>query len=238
MSAFTQISTGVIGLDKLLNGGLPAGRVYLVSGPPGSGKSTLGVHFLEDGAKRGENGLYIVTLEHPRNIIDDMTNIFPSLPQHIKERRINFADMGWSLESHYDGVGKSDKIATPLNFANKIQDLVKKSDTKRLVLDSSAVIKNVSSDEKVQKYELSRFIRKLKDMGCTTIILSEMTEPDNYTVEQFLVHGVIFMHNFLKGAKMVRGVQIMKMGGVYHSCDIKRMILTDKGIEVFDEKVL
>jgi circadian clock protein KaiC len=58
-------STGVPGLDEVLNGGLPSKRLYLIKGDPGVGKTTLAMQFLLEGAQRGELGLY-VHFQRPR----------------------------------------------------------------------------------------------------------------------------------------------------------------------------
>ena len=57
------VSTGIAGLDDILAGGLTRGRLYLVEGTPGAGKTTLALQFLLDGARRGEKGLYITLSE-------------------------------------------------------------------------------------------------------------------------------------------------------------------------------
>src|SRR5688572_27673652 len=54
-----RVCTGIAGLDEVLNGGLLAERTYLVRGGPGSGKTTLGMHFLSEGARNGEQTLFI-----------------------------------------------------------------------------------------------------------------------------------------------------------------------------------
>jgi circadian clock protein KaiC len=54
-----RVSTGVSGLDEVLDGGLVAGRSYLVRGAPGSGKTVLGFHFLTAGAENGERALFV-----------------------------------------------------------------------------------------------------------------------------------------------------------------------------------
>src|SRR5438128_8884903 len=58
-----RAATGVTGLDDILGGGLPVDRLYLVQGTPGVGKTTLGLQFLLEGARRGESVLYITLSE-------------------------------------------------------------------------------------------------------------------------------------------------------------------------------
>ncbi len=93
-----RISTGIAGLDEILAGGLIPNRTYLVRGGPGSGKTTLGLHFLSAGAARGERTLYI-SLEEP--------------VEHIKknaERRglnienVNFLDLSPTSEFFKDAL--------------------------------------------------------------------------------------------------------------------------------------
>lgn len=55
--------SGVEGLDAILDGGLPANHLYLIDGEPGTGKTTLALQFLLEGAKRGERGLYVTLSE-------------------------------------------------------------------------------------------------------------------------------------------------------------------------------
>src|SRR4051794_7982834 len=64
-------ATGVAGLDTILGGGLPKGRMYLVQGDPGVGKTTLALQFLMEGRRRGERGLY-VTLGETRVELEEV----------------------------------------------------------------------------------------------------------------------------------------------------------------------
>src|SRR5580700_221109 len=61
--ASANAATGVAGLDDVLCGGFPRGRVYLVQGDPGVGKTTLAMQFLREGARLGEQSLYVTLSE-------------------------------------------------------------------------------------------------------------------------------------------------------------------------------
>src|ERR1700735_3436794 len=63
-----RISTGNVGLDNILGGGLDPDRVYLYEGRPGTGKTTLAMQFLLDGARRGERCMYVTLSENKREL--------------------------------------------------------------------------------------------------------------------------------------------------------------------------
>ena len=74
-----RLSTGVAGLDEILLGGLIPGRVYLVRGAPGTGKSTLALHFLSAGVANGERALYISLANPEAKIREDAASMGFSL---------------------------------------------------------------------------------------------------------------------------------------------------------------
>jgi circadian clock protein KaiC len=74
---------GVPGLDDVLNGGLARNRLYLMEGAPGSGKTTLGLQFLFEGANAGEKGLYITLSETEQELRETAASHNWSIPQNI-----------------------------------------------------------------------------------------------------------------------------------------------------------
>ncbi|AEH59895.1 putative circadian clock protein, KaiC [Methanosalsum zhilinae DSM 4017] len=243
-----RIPTGIEGLDELIEGGLLSERVYLVSGPPGCGKTTFGMQFLIQGASQGEVGLYVTLLESPQNIIDDISNYAINLPSLIKSRKVLFADLGPRLEYGYmdemhDIITPEYEVGhasletdapSPAMVYKEISNYVREYNVKRLVIDSLSAIRFTTKDTSLEEKEMSRFIRHLKKLGCTTVLISEMTDPQAYTTEQFASHGVIFLHNFLYDKSMIRALQIIKMRGTMHDCDMRRMDFTGRGLKIFD----
>src|SRR3954471_18141003 len=65
-----RCGTGIDGLDDVLEGGLPAGHLYLIEGEPGTGKTTLALQFLLEGVKRGETVLYVTLSETKQELIN------------------------------------------------------------------------------------------------------------------------------------------------------------------------
>ena len=65
-----RLGTGVSGFDDVLDGGLPAQRLYLIQGDPGAGKTTLALQFLLEGVRRGERVLYLTLSETPDELGD------------------------------------------------------------------------------------------------------------------------------------------------------------------------
>ncbi|TGC07238.1 RAD55 family ATPase [Methanolobus halotolerans] len=241
-----RIPTGIEGFDELVQGGLLSERVYVLSGPPGSGKTTFGVQFLAGGAVRGEVGLYATLLECPQNIINDMSNYSLNIPAHINGQKLLFADLGPRMEYGYMdelnefitpdyNVGRTSiesEAPSPSMVFKEIAAYVSEYDVKRLVIDSVSAIRFTTNDFSLQEKEMSRFIRNLKKLGCTTVLLSEMTDPTAYSTEQFAAHGVIFMHNFLYDKTMTRAIQLIKMRGTRHDCNMRTVSFSENGLKV------
>jgi len=233
-----RIKTGIPGLDDQMEGGFLENRTYLMSGPPGSGKTTFGVQFLAHGASRGDVGLYVSLMENPVNIVNDMSNYPFKIKELSQAKKLYFVDMGPVSYLELDGAPRfesENSVPTAFDIIKKLETIVKRVNVRRLVIDSIMTVRYGSEDPKLEKKEMTRFFRSLKDLGCTTLLLSEMTEPDNYTIEHFLAHGVLFMHNFLEMGEMIRAIQLIKLRGTQHDCSLHRLAFTPEGLEVTPE---
>src|SRR5659263_547409 len=106
-----QIKTGIEGFDALVEGGLLQGRQYLISGSPGSGKTTFGVQFLASGALEGEPGAYIALSESVETIRQDMLRFALQTDDLEKKKKLFFIDLGPS--ANYGEYDESSSLITP-----------------------------------------------------------------------------------------------------------------------------
>ncbi len=222
-----RVSSGVSGLHSLIGGGLPAGRLYVVSGPPGSGKTTLSTQFLVEGARQGESCLFVSMHESRADIIEDMSAYEFGFDRAIETDRLTFVDV-------FSSDGKRlfrppGKHRDSSGLINRLTGFIDANDVERVVLDSTMLLKHFLSDTDSNTIQ---FLTALKRTDATTLLISEMTDPSAYADEQYLSHGVIFLHNFLEDSGMQRGIQVLKMRGAAIDTDIYEISFEADGITV------
>jgi len=224
MTRVERVKTGIEGLDELINGGIPANSTVLLSGVAGSGKTLFAFQFLYNGAvKYKEPGVYVSLEEEPERIIKSVTSTF-----------------GWNLKNLIKKRKLSVVKAELYNFDKlkmMIQDEVDRIKAKRLVLDQSTILALFFERPlEVRKgiFELSRMLRKL---GCTTLLISELTEGKKgisaFGVEEFVVDGIIILYYIKEGNVFTRALSIRKMRNTAHDTGVHPIRITKKGIIVY-----
>ena len=88
-----NVPSGIAGLDDLLGGGYPRGRVILVTGGPGSGKTLMGMQFLIDGIQRfDERGVFVSLEESKYHLLSEMQNFGWDIEKYEKKSQIAIVD--------------------------------------------------------------------------------------------------------------------------------------------------
>ncbi|ARS88768.1 RAD55 family ATPase [Natrarchaeobaculum aegyptiacum] len=233
-----RITTGVPGFDALVDGGILKDRLYVISGPPGSGKTTFCSQFVTQGAIDGETTLFLTLHESEDEIVSDMGNYEFGFDRavesgHVKVLNVFDSEAQRLLSSSSRSSGEF--LSNVDNLANQLVAFVESRGVDRLVIDSTMLLEYYFSDD---LNALVKFLTKLKRANATVLLISEMTDPTSYTDGHYLAHGVIFMHNYLESGGMTRGVQIIKMRGTQIDCDIRPVEFTETGLRVDpDDKV-
>ena len=113
------VTTGIIGFDDIIRGGFTSSRLYLIEGNPGSGKTTLAMQFLLEGARRGERGLYV------------------TLSETSEELRAVAHSHGWSLDriDLFELTPSEDSLEPDSQYTMFYPSEVELSETTRAVLD-------------------------------------------------------------------------------------------------------
>lgn len=219
-----RISTGVPGLDSLLDGGLPARRLYTLSGPPGSGKTTLAAQYVTEGVRNGDDVLYVTMHETRNELVDDMANY-----EFGFSRAANADDFEFLNLTRERSRRSLTQYGRESGLSSRLASMIRQEDYDRVVVDSTMLLAHFADDG---DGEVTHFATGLKQTDATVLLVSEMTDPTAYAEEHYLAHGVIFLHNFLESGGMTRGIQLVKMRGTNIDCDIRDVSFTGEGLQV------
>ncbi|MFQ6060817.1 MAG: RAD55 family ATPase [Thermoplasmata archaeon] len=210
----------VEGFDEEIEG-VPEGHVVLISGPPGTMKSSLAYNILYHHAKDdGVRGLY-VTLEQSRSSLEfhmaglgmDPADVADELNiQDFSKIRRGIQEMGGEKESIEKGSHWMDIIRKHLT------DLKDGMGYELLVIDSLPVLETIS-DLKNRRTEMFHFFGWLRTLGATTFIISEISPDPNVVYdEDYLADGLLYLTMDKVGEMDVyRRIRCVKMRGVDHS---------------------
>lgn len=225
-----RISTGVPGLDIMIGGGLIPGRTYLVKGAPGTGKTTLAMHFAMAGVANGENVLYI-TLEEPgENIKQD----FSRMGFDVYNENFTLIDATPTTE-HY--VLVEDFFESFAKNLNKLTDAIKEQFKtrrySRVVVDPITMLKFASTDELEYRKAFLSFIKSMMRLRTTVLLTAEGTGIE---IEEYLVSGVIQLEIFEKDGRLERAVKITKFRGSGFDNVIRPYEITQNGMVVYPDK--
>lgn len=206
------VSTGIPGLDEILCGGLTRERLYLVEGEPGTGKTTLALQFLAEGARNGEAVLYL------------------TLAESESELRAVAASHGWNLDGIHirEMVSAETMLAQDQHYTmfhpsevelgattREIMKVVEEIKPTRLVLDSLSELQLLSENALRYRRQVLAFKQFFVNRNCTVILLDDRASSNGDLQVRSIAHGVITLQQSLKdyGAER-RRLRVVKYRGV------------------------
>lgn len=234
-----RVKTGVDGLDVMLQGGFLPGRTILLSGPAGSGKTTLAMQFVYQGALRyGERGLYVTLEESKKKIVEDMAQFGFDLDGAERSGRLLI--VGGPVAKVTKTMQKVD--AQVENIVAEIEQLVRDYQIKRVVVDSVNLLTMLVKSDDERRIALAGLVNSLSSLGCTVILTSETEEGSmklsRYGIEEFIVDGVVVLYLIRQGSTFVPGIAVRKMRGSNHDKEIRLFKITDKGAQVYPQETM
>ena len=228
--------TGVPGLDEVLGGGLAPAHMFLLEGSPGTGKTTIALRFLLEGAAKGERGLYITLSENERELragalshgwtLDGNIEVFELVPPES----LPDADQQQSLLYSSDlELGETTKL---------IFDTFEKVRPKRVVLDSLSEIRLLAQSSLRYRRQVLALKHYFSRHDSTVLLLDDLTTDVLDKTVHSVVHGVIQLEELAPdyGAER-RRLRVSKYRGHAFRGGYHDMVIKTGGVAVFPRLV-
>ncbi|MGQ4914666.1 MAG: KaiC domain-containing protein [Candidatus Asgardarchaeia archaeon] len=210
-----RLSTGIPEFDQLIEGGIPKGFLVAAVGEPGTGKTIFCIHFIAEGIKEDQPGIYITTEESRESIIEQAKQFNFDFDEAMNEKRLIIIDAlmrsedKWSLRN-LDIKELIDKIIE----AKKVFGYK----DARLVVDSmSAFWLTAPAMARAQSYTFKKIVTK---WNLTTIATSQYAITTSAAFGFGLEHiadGIIRFKRFVRGGQLKRFLLIEKMRQTDHN---------------------
>ena len=165
-----KVRTGIPGFDSIVSGGLREGRAVVLTGPPGSGKTTFGIQFLHSGAKDfDEPGVYVTLSQNKQQIIDDFKSYGMDIQKLLTDGKLIIIDARpFKTEEGFITLDESlyRGESTPFEHLTQlILSSIQRINAKRLVIDSLTLLGMQYSNSFLCKTGVTRYdssIRSIK----------------------------------------------------------------------------
>lgn len=231
-----KAATGIEGLDDILNGGLSRSHVFLLEGEPGTGKTTVALHFLRAGALAGERCLYITLSETERELrqgaqshgweLDGSIHIFELTPP---ESLLNVEHQQSLLYSSDLELGEATR---------QIFEVVERVKPTRVVLDSLSEIRLLAQSSLRYRRQILAIKHYFVRYDTTVLLLDDLTSEALDKTVHSVAHGVIRLEELTPGyGAERRRIKIMKYRGQKYRGGFHDFTIQGDGVHVFPRLV-
>lgn len=223
-----RLSTGVGGLDEILQGGLIPERSYLLRGEPGTGKTILGLHYLTAGIAHDETPLFINLEETTEDIKQNAASLGFDLTD------VHFLDLSpksefFAGDQGYDVFESGEVERDPL--IEEITEQVSDLQPDRVFVDPITQLRYLSTDEYQFRKQTLSFMRMLSEQGATVLFTTQATDDAPDDDLQFMSDGTIQLGYAATG----RSVNVPKFRGSPTESGGHSMEITRDGLVVYPE---
>ncbi len=222
-----RIATGIPGLDEMLGGGLFPETAVLVEGAAGTGKTTLGLQFVVNGATRfDEPGIVLTFEEFPRQFYHDAAAFGWDLRQLEQENRLRV-------------IMSSPEVALTdiKNPDGLLAQAVQATGARRILVDSLSHFTLVERDPIALRQLAFTFVNALKRLGLTALLTWERSpllggDPNAGEFVTFLADGYIALRYVELDSVMQKAILVLKLRGSSHARDIRQYQIMGDGLHI------
>jgi KaiC/GvpD/RAD55 family RecA-like ATPase len=245
-----RVPTGVPGLDRMLGGGLMPGRPYLVTGGTGSGKTLLGITFLLEGMRRGEEVLLVAVDEPPNEIVENVRSLgwdlsaiktldanpgLRGIKRNVAVQEIRAMNDLKSMRDVATEAKRADSEDIAIQgIQMKLRQQMVDVPFRRVLVDSITSIRRFavksSLDPQAERTEIQSLLRFLSEAGVTALITATPSDPGILTPEEVLTRGEILLTRKWVGDRSIRQIKIVRMRGCAHDPERRPFVITSQGI--------
>ncbi len=230
-----RLEVGIPGLDALTGGGLPAGRLTLVAGTAGSGKTVFATQFLAGGITRaGDPGVFVTLEERPEAIRRNMAGFGWDIASWEREGRWAFVD---ASPRHLAGTVFTGEEYDFGPLLSRVAGAIERTGARRVAIDSVGALTAQFDEVGPTRHALFHLADALETAGVTTVLTAERAEDygplTDLGFEEFVADNVIILRNALEGERRRRTIEVLKMrGGAHRKGEQLFTLLPDEGIVV------
>lgn len=216
-----RLLTGIPGFDAITGGGLPARRTCLITGSPGTGKTTFGNQLAFAHAARGGQVVVATFLMESHDVLLENLQSFRFFDPGLVGSRIRYLSV---LTSLMEG-GLEATISA-------LRQEIRAANATLLVIDGTAITEDLAPST----FDLRRFMQRLESLssllGCTTVLLASTRASIPHPLWAH-VNGVVLLTNRPVSSRHVRMMEVVKMRGVRYTNGTHEFAITEMGVSVF-----
>ncbi len=219
------LSSGIAALDPMLGGGFRSGTSTLLLGAPGTGKTTLGLHFLAAGVATGEAGLYFGFYEPPARLLAKADRIGLDLSGAVARGQLEALRQP-PVEHHLD------------MLAEELLATIDRRQVRRLVLDGLTAFQEAAAYPERMGPFLAALFNALWARNVTTLATAETQGLFNAELDvpitniSAIVENIVFLRHVTLHAQLHRLISLLKMRESGHDSAVREFTITAQGIEL------
>jgi len=225
-----KVSTGIAGLDLVLGGGLPAGRVTLLSGGPGSGKSMIGLQCLLQGAADGRPGILVMFEERAAAMRQNAASLGWEMTRLEKKNRLYLMDARLDPEAVISGEFSIKGLLAILD------QRIKAMRAKLILIDAADALLHLYDSPLRERRELYALHEWLLDRGLTAIMtvktVPQEEAPSRYAFLDFMADCVIHVDQRVTAQLTTRRLRVIKYRGSGYGRNEYPFIIDESGINI------